>query len=72
MGYSSTYSSDLATDRLSPITKRRILVIDDEADIRESLELLLTAENYVVELAENATAECKSSSPARSTWFCWI
>jgi DNA-binding NtrC family response regulator len=56
VGYSSTYSSDLATDRLSPISKRRILVIDDEADIRESLELLLTAENYVVELAENATS----------------
>jgi DNA-binding NtrC family response regulator len=56
VAYSSTYSSDLATDRLSPVTKRRILVIDDEADIRESLELLLTAENYLVELAENATS----------------
>ena len=56
MAYSSTYSSDLATDRLSPVAKRRILVIDDEADIRESLELLLTAENYLVELAENATS----------------
>jgi len=31
------------------------LVIDDEADIRESLELLLTTENYAVDLAENAT-----------------
>jgi DNA-binding NtrC family response regulator len=56
VAYSSTYSPDLATDRLSPVTKRRILVIDDEADIRESLELLLTAENYLVELAENATS----------------
>jgi DNA-binding NtrC family response regulator len=47
--------SDLPVDRVSPPAARRILVIDDEADIRESLELLLTAENYRVELAENAT-----------------
>src|SRR5271154_1222400 len=32
----------------------RILVIDDEPDIRESLEALLTGENYRVELASNA------------------
>jgi len=42
-------------DRVSPPERRRILVIDDEADIRESLELLLTTEKYLVELAENAT-----------------
>src|SRR5579872_2155767 len=33
--------------------KGRILVVDDEADIREGLELLLTSEGYGVELAEN-------------------
>src|SRR5262249_47786089 len=33
----------------------RILVVDDEPDIRESLEALLSAENYRVELAANAT-----------------
>src|SRR5579884_4287063 len=33
----------------------RILVIDDESDIRESLEALLELEGYGVELAENAT-----------------
>src|SRR4026208_625525 len=33
----------------------RILVIDDEPDIRDSLEALLTSENYRVELAANAT-----------------
>jgi DNA-binding NtrC family response regulator len=32
----------------------RILVVDDEADIRESLELLLGAEGYAVSCAENA------------------
>ena len=48
-------NQDLPVDRLSAPERRRILVIDDEADIRESLELLLTAENYAVDLAENAT-----------------
>ena len=53
---SSAFSpSDLPSDRLPPPAKHRILVIDDEADIRESLELLLTGEGYLVELAENAT-----------------
>ncbi len=36
-------------------TKGRILVVDDEADIRESLEALLEMENYQVELAQNGT-----------------
>ena len=35
--------------------KARILVIDDEPEIRESLELLLTSEGYTVDLAPNAT-----------------
>jgi DNA-binding NtrC family response regulator len=33
--------------------KARILVIDDEADIREGLEMLLASEGYQVELAAN-------------------
>src|SRR4051794_5264505 len=36
-------------------TRGRVLVIDDEIDIREGLELLLTTEGYSVELAQNAT-----------------
>ena len=36
-------------------TLGRILVIDDEPDIRESLETLLSGEGYRVELAANAT-----------------
>ena len=35
--------------------KGRVLVIDDEAEIRESLEMLLSLEGYQVELAPNAT-----------------
>ncbi len=37
-----------------PTFKGRILVVDDEADIRESLEALLSLENYRVDLAHNA------------------
>ena len=47
-------------DRLPPdepasLPKGRILVVDDEADIRESLETLLCLEGYSVELAQNGT-----------------
>ena len=35
--------------------KGRLLVIDDELDIREGLELLLTTEGYAVDLAQNGT-----------------
>ena len=44
MGFSSTHSSDLTADRVSPISKRRILVIDDEADIRELVAGILDTE----------------------------
>src|SRR5215831_5773969 len=36
-------------------SRGKVLVIDDEVDIREGLELLLTTEGYSVELAQNAT-----------------
>ena len=42
-------------DRKSITTKGRLLVIDDESEIREGLELLLTMEGYSVDLAQNAT-----------------
>src|SRR6516225_3646018 len=35
-------------------SRGRLLVVDDEPDIRESLEALLSGENYQVELAANA------------------
>lgn len=38
----------------APAPRGRILVIDDEADIRESLQILLEAEGYAVTAAENA------------------
>ena len=41
-------------DRLPRPPRGRILVIDDEADIRESLETLLDIEGYAVQTAENA------------------
>src|SRR5689334_1134160 len=43
----------IAPKTTSPHSRGKILVIDDEADIREGLELLLTSEGYSVELAHN-------------------
>ena len=42
-------------DHPSPQPRGRILVVDDEEDIRESLETLLTMEGFTVESAVNAT-----------------
>ena len=42
-----------ARDRIAGAMKGRILVIDDEADIRESLATLLDLEGYEVDLAQN-------------------
>src|SRR5215469_7833843 len=39
--------------------KGRVLVVDDEADIRESLDALLSLEGYEVDLAANATEGTK-------------
>jgi DNA-binding NtrC family response regulator len=52
---------ELATAELTAaITpKGRILVIDDEGDIRESLDALLSLEGYAVDLAANATEGTK-------------
>src|SRR6186997_2403021 len=40
---------------MTPSSRGKVLVIDDELDIREGLELLLTSEGYTAELAQNAT-----------------
>ena len=37
----------------------RVLIVDDEPDIRDSLEMLLSSEGYRVELAQNATEGLK-------------
>ena len=50
MPLEATVPQSTATD-----IKGRVLVIDDEADIRESLETLLGMEGYSVDLAQNAT-----------------
>jgi DNA-binding NtrC family response regulator len=52
--------ANLPPDILDPeVSRGRILVIDDEPDIRESLEALLSQEGYRVELAANATEGLK-------------
>lgn len=40
---------------MSPQSRGRVLVIDDEHDIREGLELLLITEGYSADTAQNAT-----------------
>jgi len=45
----------MVEDRKTTATKARLLVIDDESEIREGLELLLSMEGYSVDLAQNAT-----------------
>ncbi|HEY2842272.1 MAG TPA: sigma-54 dependent transcriptional regulator [Bryobacteraceae bacterium] len=52
----ANFPPDVLTDDAS---RGRILVIDDEPDIRDSLEALLSSENYRVELAPNATEGLK-------------
>ncbi len=42
-----------------------VLVVDDESDIREGLELLLTSEGYSVELAQNATEGLRKMESGR-------
>jgi len=49
----------IAEERQSAATKARVLVIDDESEIREGLELLLNLEGYSVDLAANATEGVK-------------
>jgi DNA-binding NtrC family response regulator len=44
-----------APHSVTPQTKGKILVVDDEHDIREGLELLLLSEGYSVDLAQNGT-----------------
>jgi DNA-binding NtrC family response regulator len=45
----------IAPHSVSSQTKGKILVIDDEHDIREGLEFLLLSEGYSVDLAQNGT-----------------
>jgi len=46
-------------EQVVPTSKGKVLVIDDEADIRESLDALLSLEGYEVELAANGTEGAK-------------
>ncbi len=47
-----------------------VLIIDDEAAIRESLETLLEMEGYDVQSAATADEGLAGSASAPSTWSC--
>lgn len=47
--------------------KGRVLVIDDEPDIRESLEILLNDAGYLVDLAQNGRKASSASNRAAMT-----
>ena len=60
-----------AEERQAVTTKARVLVVDDESEIRESLELLLNMEGYSV----RSRAQChRGRQEARcssfTTWCC--
>src|SRR5271156_4201823 len=57
-------SDPLPPDEPVSLPKGRILVIDDEIDIRESLETLLCLEGYAVELAQNGVEGLRRSEAA--------
>jgi DNA-binding NtrC family response regulator len=54
----------LPPDEPASFPKGRILVVDDEADIRESLETLLCLEGYTVELAQNGAEGLRRAESA--------
>ncbi len=50
--------------------KGYVLVVDDELDIREGLELLLTSEGYSVDLAQNGARASTRWRRRATTWCC--
>ena len=51
--------------------KPRILVVDDEEEIRDSLELLMTSEGLIVDAVADAETCLKQIETESSIWFCW-
>src|SRR5271154_6359089 len=57
-------TNGLPPDEPASLPKGRILVVDDEVDIRESLETLLCLEGYTVELAQNGAEGLRRAEAA--------
>lgn len=56
------------------MSEGRILIIDDEADVRESLETLLSLEGFEVEQADSAEPGLRLVERRPLTWCCsmWL
>ena len=56
-----------------PALAGAVLIIDDEAEIRESLQTLLEMEGFAVETAHHRRSRaCSGSANILSIWCCWI
>ena len=52
------------------MSNARILVVDDEADIRDLVQEILSEEGYEVETAGNAAEARAACAPQLPTWCC--
>ena len=49
----------------------KILICDDETDIRNALNIYLSAQGYETVLCANGQEALDAGSRAISVWFCW-
>ena len=54
----------------NPSPAGTVLIIDDEAEIRESLQTLLEMEGYEVETAVSGEDGISQMADRRSIWYC--
>ncbi len=70
-GKGTSFRLEFPVARKAPsMPKGSILVIDDEVEIREGLEALLSSEGYDVSVAETGEAGLRSSTISPSTCCC--
>jgi len=53
------------------VDERRILVVEDEQTIADSVAARLRAEGFAVEIAADGPAGWRRSSAGTRSWSCW-